>query len=106
MIEVTGEGKVLYKTEHNRLGRFPEAASEDLLAGPKSNFQVFDPMDFLAEVTQHIPDAGEHLIRYYGFYSNKSRGLRGQAQVQPEGATVRSRRRHPAPRQLGNAGPL
>jgi hypothetical protein len=80
MIEVTEQGQVLYKTEHNRLGRFPEAASEDLLAGPKRNFQVFDPLDFLAEVTQHIPDPGEHLIRYYGFYSNKSRGLRSKGQ--------------------------
>ncbi|HEV8523477.1 MAG TPA: transposase [Terriglobales bacterium] len=79
MIEVTAEGKVLYKTERNRLGRFPEAASEDLLAGPKRNFQVFDPLDFLAEVTQHIPDAGDHLIRYYGWYSNKSRGLRAKS---------------------------
>jgi predicted nucleic acid-binding Zn ribbon protein len=80
MIEVTDEGKVLYKTEPNRLGRFPEAASEDLLAGPKRNFQVFDPLDFLAEVTQHIPDPGEHLIRYYGWYSNKSRGRRAKSQ--------------------------
>ena len=79
MIEVTGQGKVLYKTEHNRLGRFPEAASQDLLAGPKRNFQAFDPLDFLAEVTQHIPDPGEHLIRYYGWYSNKSRGLRAKS---------------------------
>ena len=39
MIEVTAEGKVLYKTANNRLGRFPEASSEDLLAGPKRNFQ-------------------------------------------------------------------
>jgi hypothetical protein len=39
-------------------------------AGPSRNFQVFDPLDFLAEVTQHIPNAGEHLIRYYGWYSN------------------------------------
>jgi len=29
MIEVTGEGKVLYKTEQNRMGRFPEAASQE-----------------------------------------------------------------------------
>lgn len=28
------------------------------------------------------------MIHYYGFYSNKSRGLRGQAQVPPGGATV------------------
>lgn len=78
MIEVTAEGQVLYKTEHNRLGRFPEAASDDLAAGVKRNFQMFDPLDFLAEVTQHIPDPGEHLIRYYGWYSNKSRGLRAK----------------------------
>jgi hypothetical protein len=24
------------------------------------------PLDFPAEVIQHIPDLGEHLIRYYG----------------------------------------
>jgi hypothetical protein len=91
MIQVTGQGKVLYKTADNRLGRFPEAASEDLLAGPKRNFQVFDPLDFLAEVTQHIPDAGEHLIPYYGFYSNKRRGMRAQAQAQPGGAATPER---------------
>ena len=55
MIKVTQEGKVLYKTGDNRLGRFPEAASDDLLPGPKRNFQIFDPLDFLAEVTQHPP---------------------------------------------------
>jgi hypothetical protein len=88
MIEVTEQGQVLYKTEHSRLGRFPEAASEDLVAGPKRNFQVFDPLDFLAEVTQHIPEPGEDLIRYYGFYFNKSRGLRGQAQAPPGAANV------------------
>ena len=51
MIEVTGQVDGLYKTEHNRLARFPEAASEDLAAGAKRSFQVFYPMDFLAEVT-------------------------------------------------------
>ncbi len=27
----------------------------------------------------HIPSKGEQVIRYYGFYSNKSRGLRKKA---------------------------
>ena len=58
MIEVTEAGKVIYKTEHNAVGRFPEPGDEELLAGPARNFQVFDPLGFLAEVTQHIPDAG------------------------------------------------
>ena len=78
MIEVTEAGKVIYKTEHNAVGRFPEPGDEELLPGPSRNFQVFDPLDFLAEVTQHIPDPGEHLIRYYGWYSNKSRGQRSK----------------------------
>ncbi len=42
MIEVTAEGKVLKKTGDNRLGRCPEAARDDLLAGPKRDFQIFD----------------------------------------------------------------
>jgi len=80
MIEVTEAGKVIYKTEHNAVGRFPEPGDGELLAGPSRNFQVFDPLDFLAEVTQHIPESGEHLIRYYGWYSNKTRGQRHQRQ--------------------------
>ena len=42
---------------------------------------MFDPLDFLAEVTQHIPDPGAHLVRYYGWYSNKTRGQRAQRQL-------------------------
>lgn len=64
----------IYKSDHNAVHRFPEPGDEELLAGPSRNFQVFDPLDFLAEVTQHIPDPGDHLIRYYGWYSNKTRG--------------------------------
>jgi len=114
MIEVTGEGKVIYKTADNRLGRLPEAASEGLLAGPKRNFQVFDPLDFLAEVTQHIPDPGEHLIRYYGWYSNKSRGLRAKGQAatalpaQEQGPSAREARKRWAAliRQVYEVDPL
>ena len=42
------EGQVIYKTGDDRRGRFPEAASDDLMAGPKRNFQILDPLDFLA----------------------------------------------------------
>ena len=34
---------------------------------------------YLAEFTQHIPPKGAHLIRYYGWYSNKARGMRRMA---------------------------
>jgi hypothetical protein len=38
-------------------------------------------LEFLAAVTQHIPDKGEHQIRYYGWYSNKNRGLRKDSEA-------------------------
>jgi hypothetical protein len=49
-----------------------------LISGIPRNYEVFDPLDFLAEVTQHIPNKGEHQIGYYVWYSNKKRGLVGK----------------------------
>ena len=31
--------------------------------------------------TTHIPNKGEQMVRYYGYFSNKSRGLRKKAGV-------------------------
>lgn len=42
----------------------------------KRNFEVFSPLEWLAALCVHIPDKGQHLLRYYGYYSNKSRGMR------------------------------
>jgi len=47
-----------------------------LAGGASRNFQIFDALDFLAELTQHIPDKGEHLVRYFGWYSYRRRGMR------------------------------
>ncbi len=33
-------------------------------------------MQALAQLTTHIPNKGEQMVRYYGYFSNKSRGLR------------------------------
>ena len=38
--------------------------------------QILSPQGFLAEFIQHIPPKGAHLIRQYGYYSNKPRGMR------------------------------
>jgi len=40
------------------------------------NFEVFSPCDFIAAITQHIPDKSFQLVRYYGGYSNKMHGQR------------------------------
>lgn len=38
--------------------------------------KTFDALDWLAQLVTHIPNRGEQMVRYYGYYSNKSRGLR------------------------------
>jgi len=42
----------------------------------KRNFQVFPPLEFIAAITQHIPERSFQLVRYYGWYSNRMRGDR------------------------------
>ena len=83
LIRVTEQGKVIYLAEKRSCRRFPRPASPDLFNGVARNFQVFDPLDFIAELTQHIPDARRHLTRYFGFYSNKRRGMRAKANADP-----------------------
>jgi hypothetical protein len=41
----------------------------------KRNFQIFKAPDFIAAAIDHLPPKGQQTVRYYGVYSNKSRGL-------------------------------
>ena len=84
IVRVTEEGKVIYRAVKPSCLPFPVLGNEKLKAGAKRNFQIFEPLDFLAEVTQHIPNKGEHLIRKYGFYSNKHRGVRNKKALKGE----------------------
>ncbi len=108
--KVTDSGQVIYRAEKPECRPFPKPASRDLFGGVPRNFQVFDALDFLAEVTQHIPDKGEHLVRYYGWYSHRHRGLRA-AQDGSDGVTVERELLEAAKtdatrRRQGAAGPL
>jgi len=40
----------------------------------KRNFEIFTAVDFLAALIDHIPPKSKHTVRYYGVYSNKTRG--------------------------------
>lgn len=82
LVKVTETGRVVYKAEKQACRAFPDPGGDGLASGPKRNFQILSPLDFLAEFTQHIPPKGAHLIRYYGWYSNKSRGMRNKAQAE------------------------
>jgi len=65
------------------------------------NFKVFSHYDFIARITQHIPDKIFQLVRYYGWYSNKMRGQcikqtdAGPEEV-PEGEVMASMHTSPA----------
>jgi hypothetical protein len=38
--------------------------------------KIFTMMEWLANLCSHISNRGEHMVRYYGYYSNVSRGKR------------------------------
>jgi hypothetical protein len=59
-------GTVIYKSK----------TSPSKSKGGRKNFQVFTALEFIAAITQHIPEKSFQLVRYYGWYSNRSRGER------------------------------
>ena len=61
------------------------------LSSALPNFQILSPLDFLAEFTQHIPPKGSHVIRYYGWYSNKARGMHRKAEAAVSAAACSDR---------------
>jgi len=84
IICVTESGSVVYRAQKGVCRRFPTPASRDLAGGASRNFQVFDAFDFLADLTQHIPDKGAHLVRYFGWYSYRRRGIRAKEAARDE----------------------
>jgi hypothetical protein len=51
----------------------------DKSEGPTAGTETADPLEFLARVLVHIPDKGQVTTRYYGWYANRPRGMRGKA---------------------------
>jgi hypothetical protein len=43
--------------------------------------KIFNALDWLARLVTHIPGRYEQTVRYYGYYSNKSRGMRKKAET-------------------------
>jgi hypothetical protein len=75
MVTLTDNGRIVYRASKGKCFPFPKTGDpvaperctppiQTLMEGIPRNFEVFDPLDFLAEVTQHIPNKGEHQIRY------------------------------------------
>ena len=62
-LEILDDERVSYTAKDSREGEMPET-------------KIFSPLEFLAELSQHIPDTYEQVIRYYGYYSARTRGVR------------------------------
>ena len=50
--------------------------------------ETFVALDWLARLVSHIPNRGEQLVRYYGYYSNKSRGMRKKAETDSQAPSL------------------
>ena len=55
----------------------------DKSEGPTAGTETADLLDFLARVLVHIPEKGHVTTRYYGWYANRPRGMRRQAEPAP-----------------------
>jgi hypothetical protein len=44
----------------------------------KNNFEIFTAEQFIAAITQHIPEKHFQIVRTYGWYSSRSRGERNK----------------------------
>ena len=58
-----GQAKVIYRSKDGRASK------------------TFEALDWLAQLVTHVPNKGEQMVRYYGYYSNKSRGMRKKAGI-------------------------
>ena len=58
MTYLPGEAKVVYKSRDGK------------------EEKDFDALEWLAAMCSHVPNKGEQMVRYYGYYSNVSRGKR------------------------------
>ncbi len=74
------QGMVVYRSRHH--------------ATLKRNFQIMPGAAWLKLLLQHVPDRGEHRVRYYGWYSNRRAQLKPHAVLRmrlklmpPEGLT-------------------
>jgi len=59
--------------------RYPRKRGHEGSGLGEREVEAFDPGAFLARVIVHMPEPRRHLVRYYGWYSNVSRGKRRKA---------------------------
>jgi hypothetical protein len=70
LVYLDGQKAVLYRSRMNpSLGR---------------NFEAMDPLEWLARLTDHIPEPGRHRTHFYAHYANRPRGERPGEREPPD----------------------
>jgi len=59
-----------------RMTYFPEDSKVVYRSKDGKEEKIFDALDWLASMCSHLPNKGEQMVRYYGYFSNVSRGKR------------------------------
>ncbi len=57
-----------------RMTYVPEEAKVVYKSKDRKQEKIFDALEWLAAMCSHVPNKGEQMVRYYGYYSNVSRG--------------------------------
>ena len=57
----------------------------DKADGPTAGTATGDPLEFLARLVTHIPDPGQVMQRYDGWYASQTRGARRRQGLEPSG---------------------
>ena len=78
-----------------RMTYFPQDSKVVYRSKNGKEDKIFDALEWLAAMCSHVPNKGEQMVRYYGYYSNVSRGKRKKQNLddivpsilQPEGSS-------------------
>ena len=57
-----------------RMTYFPEESKVIYQSKDGKDQRTFEPLEWLAAMCSHIPNRGEQMVRYYGYYSNVCHG--------------------------------
>jgi len=76
--------RVVLQPDREQVVYYPKPAGDE---GAGAEAERVDTLEFVARVLAQIPEPRKHLVRYYGRYSNASRGRRKKALQQTGGSS-------------------